>query len=444
MKSETSVASGPAQARRVTACAGVILATLLGTTGSSWAQTSDAFYTYSGSAPLSSYAPGTVLATRTISYQMAGIPTPLTVVQLLYRSQSALGVPTANVTSVIEPPLSIGPAQAVFSYQSFYDSLNVDDSPSRQFASGSDAADEAEESAMYLPDLLAGYPVVVADIEGPDAEYGPDAGVAYGYYTLDSLRAVLNSPATNISPSAKIALFGYSGGATGTEFAAELAPSYAPDVNGHLVGAAMGGVGVDPYHLLQYIDGSSVYSAALPLLLISITRAYGVDFTPYLSPYGAYVVQEMANENLSQAEAMAPVVWASLFQPQYAAYNAIPQVVSILNSSTMGTHGTPTIPLFIVEGNDGILEGTQPSAIYGSGDGVMVTGDIRALALQYCAAKVDVGYVESELTSHLTTLPLWLPAAQAWMLGRIAGAPASNNCSAIAPGNSLAPATPAS
>src|SRR5580700_10291805 len=81
------------------------------------------FYTYTGRTPLAKVPPGTVLKTRTLSYHVAGITLPVQVVQLQYRSAGALGQPTVNVTSVLEPPAPLSPARAV-SYQSFYDSLN--------------------------------------------------------------------------------------------------------------------------------------------------------------------------------------------------------------------------------------------------------------------------------------------------------------------------------
>src|SRR6266516_360273 len=93
------------------------------------------FYAYTGSTPLARIAPGTVLKTRTLSYHVAGILLPVQVVQLLYRSAGALGQPTANVTSVLEPPVRPGSPRAV-SYQSFYDSLNPADEPSVQIAGG--------------------------------------------------------------------------------------------------------------------------------------------------------------------------------------------------------------------------------------------------------------------------------------------------------------------
>jgi len=68
----------------------------------------DPFYTYQGATPLASIAPGTVLKTRMLPYSVAGIPLPVTAVQLLYRSTGALGQPTVNVTSVLKPPVALG------------------------------------------------------------------------------------------------------------------------------------------------------------------------------------------------------------------------------------------------------------------------------------------------------------------------------------------------
>jgi hypothetical protein len=96
----------------------------------------DPFYSYEGSTPLASIAPGTVLKTRTLSYHVAGVPLPIKAVQLLYRSTGETGAPTVNVTSVLQPPLRLG-APTIVSYQSFYDSLNPEDEPSYAISGGS-------------------------------------------------------------------------------------------------------------------------------------------------------------------------------------------------------------------------------------------------------------------------------------------------------------------
>ena len=245
----------------------------------------DPFYSYRGSTPLASIAPGTVLGTRTVSYHVLGILLPVKVVQLLYRSTGMLGQATVNVTSVLEPPLQSGTPK-VISYQSFYDSLNPDDEPSYQISGGVTLGGLIPdvESVLIAPALLAGYTVVVPDTEGEPADFA--AGPVYGYNTLDSLRAALSSSSTHLTGTRQVGMLGYSGGAIATEWASELAPTYAPSVNKLLVGATYGGVLVDPAHNLQYVSGSSLWAGVMPMALIGIARASNVDLTPYLSAYG--------------------------------------------------------------------------------------------------------------------------------------------------------------
>ena len=90
----------------------------------------DPFYSYTGSTPLASIAPGTVLQTRSFPYHIFVFPTLLETTQLLYRSTSQTGKPTVNVTSVIQPLIQFD-EKKVISYQSAYDSLNRNDEPSR-------------------------------------------------------------------------------------------------------------------------------------------------------------------------------------------------------------------------------------------------------------------------------------------------------------------------
>ena len=59
----------------------------------------DPFYSYTGSSPLASIAPGTVLQTRSIQYHVLGVPTALKTTQLLYRSTSQTDKPAVATTS---------------------------------------------------------------------------------------------------------------------------------------------------------------------------------------------------------------------------------------------------------------------------------------------------------------------------------------------------------
>lgn len=70
----------------------------------------------------------------------------------------------------------------------------------------------------------------------------------------------------------KVGLFGHSEGAIATEWAAEIAPDYAPNVDARMVGAAMGGVLVKPSTNLLYIDGSQLWAGVMPSALHQASR----------------------------------------------------------------------------------------------------------------------------------------------------------------------------
>lgn len=132
------------------------------------------------------------------------------------------------------------------------------------------------------------------------------------------------------------------------------------------------------------------------------------------------------------------VTWKDLVKPEFQDRTKIKEYVEAVNKVIMGTGGTPEIPLQIGQGTGGIWEGTKPSPVWGAGDGVMLAGDVRTLARQYCAQGVPVQHKEWG-TSHFTTMLNWLPWATSWIDDRFAGKAAPQNCSSIAVGNPLTP-----
>ncbi|VVJ20795.1 Lipase 1 (EC [Amycolatopsis camponoti] len=433
----------PARVPALAAALALVLAAV--PAGTAAAQpSSDSFYSYDGAAPLSSFAPGTVLKTRTLSYHVVGIPTPVRAVQLLYRTTDAQGRPTANVTSVVRS--TTGDTTKAVSYQSAYDSLDPADAPSRAIAGDVTLGGLLPngESLLLTPALLLGYNVVVPDTEGPSADFA--AGPEYGATTLDSIRAATSSPATGMDDRTKFGLLGYSGGAIATGWAAALAPGYAPDVNRNLVGFTEGGVLVDPAHNLKYVAGSPVWSGVIPMALIGVARGYDIDLKPYASAYGLKVLEELKNASIIDALGRYPgLTWQKIAKPEYANPNSVPPFVAAVNQVNIGSAPTPSIPGFIAQGNAGILEGTVagPPGI-GGGDGVMVAGDVRALARQYCATgNGSISYQQYDLLSHVGGAAAWAPAAIAWLADRFAGKPAPSSCGRIPAGNSLAPEQPA-
>jgi len=345
-----------------------------------------------------------------------------------------------NVTSVIQPLIQLG-EPTVISYQSAYDSLNRNDEPSFAISGGFTLGGivPSVEAAVFGPLLAEGYTVIVPDTEGQRADFA--GGPEYGMHTLDSMRAAFSSPAVGLPSDAQAAMLGYSGGAIATAWAAELAPTYAPDVNKAMVGAAMGGVLVHPAHNLHYVAGTGFWAGVMPMALVGIARAFEIDFAPYLTPFGANVFQEMANASIVNVLGRYPGLrWEDMVSAQYPTPESLALFVTYANKLIMGTAGTPTIPLFIGQGARGELEGTpgdKPGI--GAGDGVMIAGDVRTLARDYCAKGTRVYYEQYDTLSHIWSIPVWLPTAIAWIKQRFAGVPAPENCSTIARGNNLDP-----
>ncbi|MFI2231710.1 lipase family protein [Nocardia testacea] len=399
----------------------------------------DAFFSYTGDTPLAAIAPGTVLATRTVPYHVNGTPTAVSAVQLLYRTSDSRDRPTANLTSVLIPATGADPAKAV-AYQSYYDSLAPEHSPSRVIAGQTSFGGMVfdSETTTITGFLALGYTVIVADTEGQTANFA--AGPEYGRNTLDSIRAATRAPQTGLTTDTRIGLFGYSGGAIATSWAAALAPAYAPEVNRRLVGAASGGVLVNPARNLRYVSGSLGWSGIAVMALVGISRSYGDDFTTYLSDYGNQLATAVDKASIAEVMLRYPgLTWEQLAKPEYADPASVPPLTGAIGKINLGAAPTPTIPLFIGQGGGGTLEGTDGTRPgIGPGDGVMVTGDVRALARQYCdTGNTTVQYEQYDDLSHTGAQAAWTTPALDWLHARFTTTPTPSNCTSITPGNPL-------
>jgi len=384
----------------------------------------DPFYTYSGSTPLSQIAPGTVLNKRGVSLTIEGLTVPVSTEQVLYRSTGELGQPTVTVTTIIRPLLSLLGTKIV-AYQMAYDALGAECDPSYTLQGGNTGDSTGqEEAAAIAAYVAAGFTVTVPDYEGENLDWG--AGQESGYGTLDAIRATENY--LGVRASTQAGMVGYSGGAIATEWASELAPTYAPQLN--IVGAAAGGVPVDFAHNLGYINGDQDWAGVIPAVLVSLGKAFGVDISPYLSAYGEQVTSQISGECIGSFAAEYPgLTAAQLLLPQYSNPFQIPALVTILNHLIMGTSpGTPGEPLLLGVGNAD-----------GTGDGIMLAGDVEALAHEYCQRGVPVTFEEYPGLVHAQAAVPFEAAALTFFEGRFAGLPATNNCAAIGTGNSLAP-----
>lgn len=363
----------------------------------------DPFYT--PSRPITGRSPGAVLANRTVTLGDNGTALPATAVQLLYRTTDAFGAASATVTTIISPPgATPGSPRRMVSYHAFYDALGSQCNPSYTLRGG--------RSSTGLIDLgligsmvAAGYTVVVPDYEGPKMHW--TIGRESAYAALDGIRAAQRY--LRVPASTPVALFGYSGGSIPTGFGAELAPTYAPELR--IVGAAAGGVLVNPRHNLAYVNGTRQWSAVIPALMTVYDATYRLGIDRYLSARGRQVLGQVRGECINDFLGKYPgLTDTSLLRTGYASLVDVPGISAAMRRNVMGSVGTPRAPMILGVGDAD-----------GRGDGVMLTADVAGLARSYCARGVSVSYRTYRGFDHGQAFGAWTPDALGFLADRFAG-----------------------
>ncbi|KAJ4038957.1 hypothetical protein NW761_010428 [Fusarium oxysporum] len=220
--------------------------------------------------------PGDVLRIRSASNLTNVVEGSAAVYHILYRSTDSRGQASWAVTTLFVPTsfyLSPSGKVAILSYQFAYNTCNVDSSPS--FAlSGVMAKSEPnlgiKSSTSLITEMLSfGWIINTPDHLGPTAAFG--ASVQAGHASLDALRAVHRLLNLRKHPGFNTAIWGYSGGSIATFAAAELQPSYSPDLS--ISAAVVGGLVDDISAALGKINKSPI-AGTLIALLIGITAQY--------------------------------------------------------------------------------------------------------------------------------------------------------------------------
>lgn len=351
----------------------------------------DPFYT--PPAGFESAKPGAILRSRAVPSALSLFQLiPLNLKgswQLLYRTTDALGNPTATVTTVLVPK-NADPKKLV-SYQVAEDSGGeINCAPSYTLQTGSNttyAGTGGIEAALIAAALNQGWIVNTPDWEGPKSTFV--AGLQAGYATLDSIRAALASGSTtSVSSDAKVQMWGYSGGALASEWAAELQTSYAPEIP--FVGMAIGGVTPNVENVFNTIN-KGLFAGLSAAGFLGLGNAY--------PDFGAFVQQSLIpakadafNQAGNQCFYADVVTYAgqdiySYFKQGQAIFQDPIAQDTIRKGATMGLHGTPTMPIFVYKSTN---------------DEISPIADTDALVKQYCDAGVSIDYVRDSFGEHFT------------------------------------------
>ncbi|ATY59234.1 lipase 1 precursor [Cordyceps militaris] len=306
--------------------------------------------------------------------------------QVLFCSTDSLGGPSFGVTTVLVPHGADG--RTLVTYAPAYDAASVDSSPSYAF---DDLVGASFEQALFAPLVVAKRWVVsVPDYEGPRAAYL--AGNNSGHAVLDAARAVRSLRCHfGLAPDYAQAVYGYSGGAFAAQWAAQLQPSYAPELR---IGAvAYGGLAVNATVAIPTVNGGP--SAALVVLALLGTtvqwpaaRAILVSHLRTTGPYNATTFLGAADLDVKTA--------IGLFQNQDIAKYFVsgfsfltePAFVRAFYDDTLaGYADTPTMPLYVFHA---IRDEISPSR------------DMDGLVDKYCVAGARIQYRRNNATSHTT------------------------------------------
>jgi hypothetical protein len=332
------------------------------------------------------------------------------------------------VTTVLLPKNAPATPRVV-GYLSFYDALGSECDPSYTLAGG-DAGSSAnqqqaeEEEAIISTYLDQGFIVTVPDFEGEQLDWA--AGQESGRTTIDGLKATL--AALGLPRTSPVGLTGYSGGSIAADWASELAPHDAPRLD--IVGVAEGGIPVDFAHNLRYINGSPSWSGVIPAVLVSVSRAFGVDVHRYLSAKGRRITHKVRHQCIGSFVGNYPGLKVqSLLKHRYRDFVHVPVFARIVNRLLMGSaKGHPQEPLFMAVGRDD-----------GTGDGVMVSKDVEGLAHEYCKQGVKLTFSLYKKSDHDQAAVQFEPNALTFLQQRFAGAPFQSGCSSVGKGNALTP-----
>ncbi|MCJ1676239.1 lipase family protein [Streptomyces sp. APSN-46.1] len=218
--------------------------------------------------------------------------------RIMYRTTDRTGKASAVTGTVLIPTNPRAGQRPIVAFAPGTQGLADKCAPSRQMAAGT------EYEALPIKKLLdQGYAVVVTDYQGlgtPGVHTYMDRE-AQGRAVLDSVRAAQRLDAVDLPDAGPVALYGYSQGGGASASAAELAPTYAPELK--IKGAVVGAPPADMNRVAASMDGSA-YGAFFNYALSGLATSYGIDIGPYLSAHGKRVTNNL-RDNLCTTQALA-------------------------------------------------------------------------------------------------------------------------------------------
>jgi pimeloyl-ACP methyl ester carboxylesterase len=268
------------------------------------------------------------------------------------------------------------------------------------------------EITEYQQFLVHGISVVVTDYEGQgtpgDSSYL--VGPSEGRNALDALRAAEHINGSGLSPKSPAGIAGYSQGGQAAAWAAELQPTYAPDL--HLRGVLAGGVPADMLMTVNHLNGNVTAGAGLALAtLVGLNHANpGLDLNSKLTPEGRLVIDHVKQSCI--IEDFAGFGTTTIGQVTNPDILSDPAWQKAYRASLLGTR-KPAAPAYLY---------------HGTADTIVPIAEGGKLYHDWCTQGASVQYEVITGAEHISGFLLGAPAGIQWLADRLAGEPAVAGC----------------
>lgn len=317
--------------------------------------------------------------------------------QVVYVSTDSRDRPIAVSGTVLMPssPWRGTGVQPILSYGVGVHGLGRDAAPSYLLRTGNEI-----EITMIEYALAHGWAVAVTDGEGLGMP-GPHtygAGRSGGHTMLDIVRAVADLD-EDLPPGGPVLIWGYSEGGRYAAWAAELQPSYAPDLD--LRGVAAGGVPSDLRAVAKAIDGGPFSGLGLAVL-VGLAHAHQ-------DPALEAILSERGKEAAARAATLDVVGLIVDFPEPMHHYTVREEpwdepVWRVLLDREKNGRRTPGAPLYLY---------------HVVGDLLVPTVLGRDLFADYAARGVQVTWADVRAEEHLAGAFAGAPDAVEWLAGRL-------------------------
>ena len=252
--------------------------------------------------PLPDGQPGEVIRSEPVdAYLVPGLRLRARAWRVLYRSTSATGEPSAVSGIVLMPRGRSRAPRPLIGYAIGTHGIGDAAAPSRLLPRGLDW--EASLMAMVL---ARGWAVAVTDYEGlgTPGDHTYMVGRALGPNVLDSMRAARALCPEELPADGPAAIIGYSEGGAAAAWAAQLQPTYAPEVA--LAGVVAGAAAADVETAGPSLDGT-FFSFFMAYGGIGYAAAYPeLELDPYLTPMARRRIDALRESTVLQAMMFGP------------------------------------------------------------------------------------------------------------------------------------------